>query len=132
MTALKLISKKPLQVDQLDATKCLNNPYTVDISYVLIIVSALEISGEAVEAEFAQRLRSMISPRDYNGDLEGLLYHVCREFREQKKDCGQLPRPGLSTWNILAPGLRGNSRNGFERDYLKIKLYVPLSCADMC
>jgi hypothetical protein len=91
---------------------------------VLTIKLALEVSGEAVEAEFGRRLRSMISPRDYKGDLERFIYQVCREFKEEKKNCGQPPRPGSLTWNIPAPRLRANARKGFEKDCLKLDLFV--------
>jgi len=91
---------------------------------MLTLYLAMDISGEAVEAEFEQRLRSILSPRDYKGDLDWLIYHVCREFKEEKKNCGQPPRPGSSTWNIPAPRLRKNSQKGFEKDCLKLDRYV--------
>jgi hypothetical protein len=46
-------------------------------------VAALEVSGEAVEAEFEKYLRQLISPRDFKGDLERLIYQICREFKEE-------------------------------------------------
>lgn len=88
-------------------------------------VVALEVSGEAVEAEFERRLRQIVSPRDYNGDLERLIYQICREFKEEKKNCGQPPRPGSPSWNIHTPRLRANPRKGFEKDCMKLSRYTP-------
>jgi hypothetical protein len=86
------------------------------------------VSGEAVEAEFEKRLRPMISAKDYKGDLEQLIYKICREFKEEKKNCGQPPRPGSSTWNIPVPRLRANSRKGFEKDCMMINRYKFSQC----
>ena len=87
-------------------------------------ITALEVSGEAVEAEFEKRLRGRLSAKDYRGDLERLIYQICREFKEEKKNCGQPPRPGSSTWNTHAPGLRANPRKNFVKDCMKTERYV--------
>ncbi|KAH7346271.1 hypothetical protein BKA65DRAFT_273898 [Rhexocercosporidium sp. MPI-PUGE-AT-0058] len=100
MTVLKLISKKPLQVDQLGQTQ------------------SLEVSGEAVEAEFRRILQLMISPEDYDGDIERLIDRICRLFKEEKKGCS--PTLGNSTWNISVEKLRVNPAKGFYSDHIRI------------
>ncbi|TVY50003.1 hypothetical protein LOCC1_G000105 [Lachnellula occidentalis] len=102
LTALRLVKKRPLQVDRLAPTQ------------------SLEVSGEAVEAEFQKRLRLLVSTNDYEGDLEQLIYHVCRKYREEKKNCGQPPRPGSLTWNTHAAGLHANDHKGFDKDCLRL------------
>jgi hypothetical protein len=62
-------------------------------------IAALEVSGEAVEAEFEKYLRQLISPRDFKGDLERLIYQICRRANPRKgfeKDCMRINRYSLS------------------------------------
>ncbi|KAH6714155.1 hypothetical protein BKA61DRAFT_56377 [Leptodontidium sp. MPI-SDFR-AT-0119] len=101
MTVLKLISKNPLQVDQIGQTQ------------------SLEVSGEAVEAEFRRMLQLMITSEDYDGNIERLVDRICRLFKEEKKDCGP-PRLGSPTWNISVPRLRSNPAKGFYQDLMRI------------
>ncbi|TVY83310.1 hypothetical protein LSUE1_G001552 [Lachnellula suecica] len=106
MTPLRLFSKHPLQIDRLGDTK------------------SLQISGEVVDAEFERRFRSIITAEDYKGDLNTLIYKVCRAFKDEKKDCGVPPRFGSSTWNIETLGLLANEEKGWKTNCLKIKRNV--------
>lgn len=90
---------------------------------ILTCDQALEVSGEAVQAEFSAWLHPRITSADYPGDVPRLISHICRKFKEEKKDCGLPPRPGSTTWNIPIPGLRANRDRGFEKDYMKIERY---------
>ncbi|KAK0120220.1 hypothetical protein ONS95_011626 [Cadophora gregata] len=109
MTVLKLVSKEPLQVDQLGKTK------------------SLEVSGEAVEAEFERKLRLMITQDDYDGDIERQIKRICRLFKEEKKDCS--PRLGNSTWTIEIK-LRPNPAKGFYANFMKIDRELLDGCFD--
>jgi hypothetical protein len=85
---------------------------------------ALDVSGAAVDAEFEKRLRQMVSPNDYRGDVEQLFYEICREFKEEKKDCGDPKMRFSPTWNIHAPRLRENPGKGFKKDCMRISRYI--------
>lgn len=89
----------------------------------ITFIQALEVSGEAVEAAFEAWLRPRITSADYSGDIPRLVHHICRMFKEEKKDCGLPPRPGSTTWNISAPGLQANRDKGFKAGYMKIERY---------
>jgi len=93
---------------------------------MLTTLKALEVSGEAVEAEFEKWIRTRITRRDYPGDLERLIRQICRKFREDKKDCGVPSLYGSSTWNFSAPRLRANPRKGFVQDFAKIDRSVSI------
>ncbi|TVY59197.1 hypothetical protein LCER1_G000355 [Lachnellula cervina] len=107
-TVLKIVKKNPLQVDRLAPTK------------------SLQVSGEAVEAEFQKRLRLLVTTNDYEGDYEQFIYYVCRRFREEKKDCGLPLRPGSLTWNIPAPGLHADAEKGFDEGFLMLDRKIML------
>lgn len=119
LTPLKLISKNPLGVEQLDKTQCkgagLNRFHPSADSII-----ALEVSGDAVHAEFERMLRPRITKRDYPGDLERAIYQVCRKFKEEKKKCGASLGSGSKTWNCALDGLKANPRKGFERGCMKL------------
>ncbi len=85
---------------------------------MLTCSKALEVSGEAVEAEFERLLRSMITIDDYEGDIERVIARICRSFKEEKKDCS--PGIGSSSWNIQVARLRANPSKGFYPDLMKI------------
>ncbi|PMD33385.1 hypothetical protein L207DRAFT_535414 [Hyaloscypha variabilis F] len=102
LTPLKLISKNPLGVEQLDKTQ------------------SLEVSGDAVHAEFERNLRPRITKDDYSGDPERAIYQVCRKFKEEKKKCGVSLGAGSNTWNCPLNGLKPNPRKGFEKDCMKL------------
>lgn len=112
MTPLRLVTKEPLRVDQLGPTQ------------------SLEVSGEAVQAEFEAWLRPQITSDDYPGDIPRLLYQICRKFKEEKKDCGLPPRPGSTTWNVPAPRLRPNPNKGFGKGHMKIERSLLEKCFD--
>jgi hypothetical protein len=99
---------------------------------VLTFHQALEVSGEAVQAQFEAWLRPRITSADYPGDVPRLIYQICRKFKEEKKDCGLPPRPGSTTWNIPAPRLRVNRDKGFEKGYMKIDRYKKRSSSTRC
>ena len=80
---------------------------------------ALEVSGEAVQAEFERKLRLRITSRDYPGDLERAIHQICRKFREEKKKCGTQLGPSSKTWNCPVAKLKANPRKGFENDCMK-------------
>lgn len=80
---------------------------------------ALEVSGEAVQAEFERWLRTQITKRDYPGDIEQLVYQICRKFKEEKKKCGTTPRSGSKTWNYPVPRLKANRSKGFEKEFIR-------------
>lgn len=102
LTPLKLISKRPLAVEQLDRTQ------------------SLEVSGEAVEAEFERWLRPQIIKTYYPGDIPRLVNRICRMFKEEKKRCGLTSAPG-STWSFEVTKLKVNLRRGWEKGCMRIK-----------
>lgn len=89
--------------------------------------SALDISGEAIEAEFASWIKTQITTDDYPGNLPELFFRIGRKFKEGKKLCGMPARSGLTTWNIKVPKLRDNPDKGFVGDNWKIERYIQLS-----
>ncbi|KAF4624696.1 hypothetical protein G7Y89_g13472 [Cudoniella acicularis] len=101
VTPFKLVSKDPLRIDQLGRTQ------------------SLEVSGEAVQAEFKRLITPTITAADFPGDIPRLIYHICRKFNEKKKDCG-LTRHHSSTWNLQIPHLRPNPSKNFYADCMKI------------
>lgn len=98
--------------------------YSKSTYKILIFITALEVSGEAIEAEFENWLRSRITKKDYTGDMERLIGRLRRKFKEDKKDCGLPPRLGSKTWNIQVPRLRKNDKKGFESGCLKVDWYA--------
>ncbi|KAL5320456.1 hypothetical protein ACEPPN_011261 [Leptodophora sp. 'Broadleaf-Isolate-01'] len=112
MTPLRLVTKDPLRVDQLGPTQ------------------SLAVSGEAVESEFETWLRSQITSEDYPEDIPHLIHQICRQFKEEKKDCGLPPGLGSTTWNIRVPRLRANPDKGFVKDFLKIERRTIEKCFD--
>ena len=118
MTPLKLISKSPLGVEQLDKTQC-RNTIPSHIIMPADTMTALEVSGEAVEAEFERMLRPRITKKDYSGDVERAIYQICRKFKEEKKRCGTSLGSGSKTWNCPVTRLKANPRKGFEKDCMK-------------
>lgn len=89
---------------------------------MLMTITALEVSGEAVEAEFRRRLQLIISAEDYDGNLELLVDRICRLFKEEKKDCS--PSIGNPTWNIRIEGLRDSPAKGFYAGVMEIDRFV--------
>jgi hypothetical protein len=120
MTPLKLVTKNPLRVDQLAPTTCKSVFEYRDQATDCSLLQALEVSGEAVEAQFEKWLRPRVTKTDYPGDIPLLIYQICRKFKEEKKDCGSPPRFGSSTWNIPVSRLRVNRTKGFAKDCMKI------------
>jgi hypothetical protein len=118
LTPLKLISKSPLGVEQLDKTQC-RNTIPSHIIMPADTMTALEVSGEAVEAEFERMLRPRITKKDYSGDVERAIYQICRKFKEEKKRCGTSLGSGSKTWNCPVTRLKANPRKGFEKDCMK-------------
>ena len=84
----------------------------------LISSQALEVSGEAVEAEFECLLRSMNIEEEYDKDVERLISRICRMFKEEKKNCS--PVTGILKWSIEVTGLRANPTKDFSENTLKI------------
>ena len=119
MTPLKLVSKNPLGVEQLDKTQCRK----AILSHIIMLadsLTALEVSGDAVHAEFERNLRPRITKNDYSEDPERAIYQVCRKFKEEKKKCGVSLGAGSNTWNCPLNGLKPNPRKGFEKDCMKL------------
>ena len=75
-TPLRIVSKNPLAVEQLDKTQCRNHSTHRVIPTNRMI--ALEVSGEAVQAEFERKLRLRITCWDYRGDLDRAIHQICR------------------------------------------------------
>lgn len=114
------MSKNPLGVEQLDKTECRN---TI-LSHIILsadLMTALAVSGEAVQAEFERMLRPRITQKDYpkDKDLERAIFQICRKFKEEKKKCGASLGSISKTWNCPVTGLKANSRKGFEKDCMK-------------
>jgi hypothetical protein len=118
LTPLKLISKNPLGVEQLDKTQCGN---TIPSYFTILAnsMAALEVSGEAVQAEFERRLRPRITKKDYPEDPERAIHQVCRKFKEEKKKCGVSLGSSSKTWNCPVTRLKANPRKRFEKDCMK-------------
>ncbi|KAL2060581.1 hypothetical protein VTL71DRAFT_9222 [Oculimacula yallundae] len=112
MTPLRLVTKGPLRVDQIGPTQ------------------SLAVSGEAVESEFETWLRSQITSDDYPDDIPQLIHQICRQFKEEKKDCGIPTGLGSTTWNIRVPRLQANPDKGFVKGFLKIDRRTIEKCFD--
>lgn len=110
ITPLKLVSKHPLRVDQLGPTQ------------------SLEVSGEAVEAEFEKLIRGLITKSDYPKDLDQLISKMRRKFKEEKKFCGE--REVSKKLSFPAKGIRANQKKGFERGFISIEGYLLENCFD--
>lgn len=80
---------------------------------------ALEVCGEAVQAVFEHWLRPQITRKDCPGDVERIIWQICRKFKEEKKKCGISLGPGSKTWNCPVPGLKANPRKRFEKDCMR-------------
>ena len=112
------MSKDPLGVEQLDKTQC-RNTFSSRIIICADSIKVLEVAGKAVEAEFERNLRDTITKRDYFGDLEEAIYQICRQFKEEKKNCGTSWRHGSKPWDCHVPGLKANRRKGIEKNCMK-------------